>query len=277
MSISVIMSTYVREKPEYLDAALNSIWTEQSRKPDEIILVEDGPLTPDLYSIIDKWQDIISDAMIIIKNERNMGLAASLNKGIEQAHGLLIARMDSDDISCPERFMLQEKFMAEHPEVSILGGAIREFCDNGTLDNIRQYPQNIEQVMATLHKASPLAHPTVMFRRDVFDQGLRYSTRHYLCEDITLWFDAIRNKHTINNMPDIILHFRRNDSVIRRRSSEKAWSEFCAYNEGIRSVFGIMTTRYMYSAMRLAFRLMPTTVIKKIYDSKIRNLVTNAK
>ena len=175
--ISVIIATYKGEKPEYLDRALRSIWDDQKRKPDEIVLVEDGPLTTGLCSVVDAWKEILESRLVVIEKPVNQGLAAALNDAIEVAHGDLIARMDSDDISLPDRFMLQEQYMDEHPEVDILGGSIREFNDEGTLSAVQRYPATMQEVLRTMYKASPLAHPTVMYRSSFFKAGYRYSSK----------------------------------------------------------------------------------------------------
>ena len=181
--------------------------------------------------------------------------------------------MDTDDIALPDRLKLEEEYMIAHPDVEILGGALREFNDRGTLNKTRQYPQTIEDIKKSIHKASPLAHPTVMFRRSFFEKGFRYSNKYFICEDVTLWFEAISSGVIINNIPDIVLNFRRNDSVMKRRG-QQAWSEFKAYSHGIFLLDGMFTLKYIYPLMRLAFRLMPTKIIKAIYNSKLRNAVT---
>lgn len=270
MTLSVLISTYLHDNPSYLDAAIESIWDSQIRKPDQIILVEDGPLTPALKFVVDKWKQKIGDALNVICNQENKGLASAMNDAIEVATGELCARMDSDDISCPDRFLLQEKYMEEHPEVDILGGALREFSDDGTLNGVRIYPATMEDVKKRMHKLSPLGHPTVMFRKRFFDEGYRYNSRYHLCEDVTMWFDAVCAGRVINNIPDVVLNFRRNESMMNRRSREKAWSEFCAYNDGIYRLCGLFSTRYVYSIIRLAFRLMPVYFINKVY--KLPNL-----
>ena len=274
MTISVLMSTYINEQPNYLDEAMRSIWTEQKKKPDQIVLVEDGPLPTSLYGILSKWQNVIGDKLTIIENKQNKGLALSLNDGIEACKGDLIARMDTDDIALPDRLKLQEEYMNAHPDVEILGGSLREFNDQGTLNKTRQYPQTIKEIRKSIHKASPLAHPTVMFRRSFFDKGFRYSNKYFICEDVTLWFEAVSSGVVINNIPDIVLNFRRNDSVMKRRGRQKAWSEFKAYSHGIFLLDGVFTLKYIYPLMRLAFRLMPTKIIKAVYNSKLRNAVT---
>ena len=182
--------------------------------------------------------------------------------------------MDTDDIALPDRLKLQEEYMNAHPDVEILGGLLREFNDQGTLNKTRQYPQTIKEIRKSIHKASPLAHPTVMFRRSFFDKGFRYSNKYFICEDVTLWFEAVSSGVVINNIPDIVLNFRRNDSVMKRRGRQKAWSEFKAYSHGIFLLDGVFTLKYIYPLMRLAFRLMPTKIIKAVYNSKLRNAVT---
>ena len=270
--ISVIIATYKGEKPQYLDRALRSIWDDQKRKPDEIVLVEDGPLTTGLCSVVDAWKEILESRLVVIEKPVNQGLAAALNDAIEVAHGDLIARMDSDDISLPDRFMLQEQYMDEHPEVDILGGSIREFNDEGTLSAVQRYPATMQEVLRTMYKASPLAHPTVMYRSSFFKAGYRYSSKYHICEDVTMWYDAAAGGRVINSLQDVLLEFRRNPSVMQRRSREKAWSEFLAYNDGISRLYGKFSYKYIYSFMRMCFRLMPASLVSLIYDSKLRRI-----
>lgn len=270
--ISVIISTYIGEEAQYLDRALRSIWDDQRRKPDEIVLVEDGLLKKELLDVIDAWKKKLGSMFVIIEKPVNEGLAAAMNDAIEVARGDLIARMDSDDISLPDRFMLQEQYMDEHPEVDILGGSIREFNDEGTLSAVYRYPATMKEVLRTMYKVSPLAHPTVMFRSSFFKDGYRYSTKYHICEDVTMWYDAAAGGRLINNLQDVLLEFRRNPSVMQRRTREKAWSEFLAYNDGISRLYGRFSYKYIYSFMRLCLRLMPVSIVSFIYNSKLRRI-----
>jgi GT2 family glycosyltransferase len=123
MTISVLMSVYKNEKAERLSRCMRSIWDEQTLKPNQVILVEDGPLPYELHEVIGLWQEKLSDKMTVLKNQENLGLTKSLNKGIAVVNSDLIARMDTDDQSTPIRFSIQEKYMREHPEIDVLGGA----------------------------------------------------------------------------------------------------------------------------------------------------------
>lgn len=123
-----------------------------------------------------------------------------------------------------------------------------------------------------MYKASPLAHPTVMYRSSFFKAGYRYSSKYHICEDVTMWYDAAAGGRVINSLQDVLLEFRRNPSVMQRRSREKAWSEFLAYNDGISRLYGRFSYKYIYSFMRMCFRLMPASLVSLIYDSKLRRI-----
>lgn len=270
-TISVLMSVYHSEKAEYLNRSLQSVWDDQSLKPNQIVLIEDGPLGTELHKVIDNWKERLQDVFCIVTNEKNIGLTKSLNKGIQYITSELIARADSDDISMPTRFALQEKFLAEHPDVDILGGAMQEFNEENDCLNVRRYPSTHEQARKYIMKASPLAHPSVMMRKKIFDEGLRYNEEYRTSQDVALWFDALNADYHIANLDDIILHFRQNSSVFKRRGRAKAWNEFKIYIKGIYRKKGLFTFYYVYPLSRLLFRLMPARLIEFIYKSNMRN------
>ena len=140
--ISVLMSVYRGERPEYLAAALESI-VQQSEEPDEIVLVKDGPLTAELEEVIGRYEKICgtrvnggSESRIRFRTVRlpeNQGLGSALAAGMKECSGELIARMDTDDIACRDRLRLQRAYMDAHPEISAVGGDICEFMDEAEL------------------------------------------------------------------------------------------------------------------------------------------------
>lgn len=273
MSISVLMSVYKSEKSSYLDKALKSIWDDQTLKPDEIILVEDGPLGEDLNEVVDRWKERLSDRLVLLYNEVNLGLTKSLNKGIKYVRSEYIARMDSDDISDPLRFERQFNYLQEHPGIDVLGGALQEFNDENSNLNVRHYPLSPEQCREYIVKASPLAHPTVMMRRRIFDEGITYNEQYRTSQDIALWFELLSKGYSIANIPEVTILFRRDDAVFKRRNRSKAINEFKIYMSGIKRLYGVYTFAYLYPMFRLVFRLLPTFVVKWIYGSSIRKRV----
>lgn len=275
--ISVLMAVYHAVPAQYLDRSFQSIWSDQELKPDEIILVEDGPLGKELRDVVTKWEDVLGDHLRIVRNEKNIGLAKSLNRAIPQAKGKYLARMDSDDISLPCRFRKEWDFMEANPEIDILGGSLQEFDDTNPCLNIRHYPPTPRAVCKSICKGSPLGHPTVFIRRRVFDSGLRYNEQIGTSEDITLWFDAICAGFKICSIQEIVLHYRRDAGMIKRRSSIKAWNELKSYSKGIRRMDGLFTLKYIFPVARCIFRLMPQSIIRSVYDSRLRRKVLEEK
>lgn len=273
MQISVLISVYKAEKPQYLDRALKSVWDDQTHKPSEIILVADGELPSELEEIIEKWKHTLGESFIIVRNECNLGLPKSLNKGLKYVNNELIARMDSDDISHPKRFEIQRNFLIANQDIDIVGGALQEFNDKSSCLNIRYYPTNPDIVNKYICKGSPLAHPTVMMRKKIFDSGLCYNENYRTNEDIALWYDVLAKGHRISNVSDITIYFRLADNFYKRRGRQKAVDEFKIYMKGIYKLHGLFTISYVYPISRLAFRLMPKSIIKKVYNSKLREFV----
>ena len=274
MKISVLMSVYKSEKPAYLDRSLRSVWDDQTLKPDEIILVQDGPLGDELLQVIDKWQAKLREVLVLIRNEVNIGLTKSLNKGIRVAKGEYIARMDSDDISLPNRFVMQEEFLDENPSVYVVGGAIQEFNDNDGIIGERHFPKDTEEAIHYIHKASPFAHPAVMIRMALFEEGVMYNESYRTTQDLALWFDVLKSKHQVANLDVFVLQFRRDSNVYQRRKNKQdSRLELTIHLKGIKDLFGISPIKSLYPIARYCVRLLPNSIINAIYNSNIRGKV----
>ena len=281
MTISVLMSVYKSEKGPLLQRALQSVWDDQTRKPDQIVLVVDGPIPAELELIVDSLQMKVNASgtatMTVVKLPVNGGLTKALNVGLKHVTSDLVARMDSDDIAAPNRFELQERFLEEHPEIDIVGGSMQEFDDEHECLNVRHYPQTHEEACKYIVKACPLAHPAVMMRKRMFDEGLKYDERYRMSQDIKLWYDAILAGYKMANLPDVCLYFRQQGDVFRRRSRVKAWNEFKIYMNGIYRMHGLFSLAYRYPIARYIFRNLPPSMVKKIYESGMRKRVLEAK
>ena len=123
-SISVLISVYSKDTPQYLEEALQSIWSQQTLRPTQIVLIQDGPLPAPLQDVIAHWKSQLGQVLTLVSNPVNMGLTHSLNKAIKAATGNYIARMDSDDRSTPQRFEQQAAYLDNHPDIDIVGGCI---------------------------------------------------------------------------------------------------------------------------------------------------------
>lgn len=221
--VSVLMSVYIKEKPEYLKAAMDSI-LNQTRKADEILLMEDGPLTDELYEMIKGYQEKHPEIRTYIFEE-NVQLGRALAKGVELCKYDLIARMDTDDIAEPERLEKQIAYMEAHPEVHVVGGAIREFNDEGTISRVKEMPMTQEAIEDYVKLRNPLNHMTVMYRKDAILEAGNYQHFPFL-EDYSLWSRMISMGYQIRNMEDVLVNARTSMALVRRRSGWSYYKNF---------------------------------------------------
>ena len=127
VNFSVLMSIYVKENPSWFEEAIRSI-LNQTVMPNEIVIVQDGKLTEELDKICDYYVKNYNDIFRVIKLPNNQGLGKALQIGVSECRNEWIARMDTDDISLPNRFELQVNFIKKHSDIDIVGGYIDEFC-----------------------------------------------------------------------------------------------------------------------------------------------------
>ena len=160
---SVLMSVYIKEKPEYLKEAITSI-LNQTVKTNDFVIVCDGPLTEGLNKVIADFVTTYSGLFNVYRLEHNMGLAKALNNGILQCKNEIIVRMDSDDVSMPDRVEKQMKAMKEK-NADIVGSNIIEFVgDISNTGNMRVVPENNEEIIMFAKNRSPFNHPSVMYK-----------------------------------------------------------------------------------------------------------------
>ena len=151
MNYSVLMSVYIKEKPEYLTLSIESM-LHQTCPPDEFILVKDGPLSDELNQVIDSFAKN-NPIFKVISLETNQGLGLALACGINQANNELIARMDSDDYSVPDRCEKQLMAFASNKELDVVGSYEAEFI--GSIDNVvsvHKVPENHDEIVKAMRR-----------------------------------------------------------------------------------------------------------------------------
>lgn len=232
-SYSVLMSVYEKEKPCYLKASIESMLS-QTLKPDEIVLVQDGTLTPELDRVIEEYVGKYPKLFHILKNKTNLGLGKSLNKGLFICRNELVARMDTDDISLPERCEKEVNRFLENPFLSIVGCQAAEFTDNEKqVESYRMVPANYEDIMHFSRRRSPFNHPSVMYRKSkVLEIGGYGSSRRK--EDLDLFVRLLRNGNYAENLSEALLLYRKNQENSGRR---KAWNNGRDYIQVVYSFY----------------------------------------
>lgn len=216
--ISVIMPVYNAGK--FLAAAIESV-LKQNYTDFEFIILDDAS-TDNSLEIISK---VCDPRIVLIANEENLGVARSLNKGIELARGRYIARMDADDISMPNRLARQVRFMQDHPEIGISGGWVQMF-GNGP-PSIARVPSDPEEIAAYMLFETPMWHVTVIMRRDlIIRHKLRYNPKFSRSEDYDLWTRAIVH-FPLANLNEILVRVREHGGSATRAN----WDEMTKQTE----------------------------------------------
>ena len=232
---SVLMSLYKDEKVEYLIEAINSM-INQTVKPDEIVVVFDGPLNDELYSTMSKFVDKYPKLFHIVENKKNLGLGVSLNKGLKECKNNLVARMDTDDISKSDRCEKQLKKFEENPELTIVGAHIDEFI--GIKDNVvssRKVPLLPDEIYEYAKRRSAFNHPVVMYKRDDILKENGYSDLRRN-QDVELFGRLMFKGYKAENIDESLLYFRSNEDLAKRR---KSWVNTYSYINTIKKFWKI--------------------------------------
>jgi len=270
IKFSVLMSVYKNEKAEFLKEALKSIYDNQILKPNEIILVQDGPLTEELYKKIDEYVTKYSGVLRVVPLEKNVGLGNALNVGLEACSNELVARMDTDDISLPERFKVQVDYMKDNPDVDVLGSSLLEF--ENTPDNIiaeKKAPvRNIEDYIKF---RNPMNHPTVIFRRSKVLSAGNYKEIN-LFEDYYLWARMFTKGYKLANIESPLLYFRTSLDTYKRRGGMKYVEAECNLQNEFLNIRLISHFEYFRNIiLRNLGRLVPNFVRKELYKKILRS------
>ncbi|MEG1009485.1 MAG: glycosyltransferase [Clostridia bacterium] len=268
-NFSVLLSVYKNEKPNYLIECFKSIYENQELKPDEIVLVQDGPLTDELYEVIKNLKSQLKNILKIVPIEKNVRLGNALRIGIENCSNEIIARMDTDDIAFPNRFKKQIKFLEENPEVDVLGSYMNEFIDNITnVVAIKTAP--LKDFKNYMKMRDPVNHPSVVFKKSkVLDAG-NYIEILYN-EDSYLWGRMLANKCQFANLDEPLIYFRVNDDTYKRRGGfQYVKAEIQLQKEFLR--LGIINKFEFLRNITLKniVRIIPNELRKKIYLKLLR-------
>lgn len=262
---SVLMSVYFKEKPEYLQQSIESI-LNQTAPTDDFVLVCDGPLTPELDSVIVQYS-----TLHVVRLKKNGGLGKALNEGMKHCRHDLIARMDSDDISRPDRCERELKVFADHPEVDIVSGTIEEFSttpDEAYSKRVLQ--ETSEEIVEFAKKRNPFNHPVVMCRKSAVEAAGGYKD-FYLLEDYFLWIRMILRGSKGYNIQEPILWMRAGSDLYKRRGGwEYVSSEKKLFSYMLSKGF-ISKGEYISAVIsRAAGAMIPNSVRRFLYKRILR-------
>ena len=208
--ISVVMSCYNAEQT--VQKAIESI-LNQSFKEFEFIVIDDASSDQTL-EILQQYQKQ-DERITLLTNEFNQGLSYSLNRGIKHARAELIARMDADDISYPNRLQLQYDYMSAHIEVDILGTAVRYVAESRQPVKTMRLPINDQDIKRRVFKKTLVFHPTVMIKKEVYEQHGYYDPDLRWAEDADLWY-RLYDKVVFHNLSEVLLDYTIKSKISRK-------------------------------------------------------------
>ncbi|WP_027390041.1 glycosyltransferase [Chrysiogenes arsenatis] len=266
MKFSVLLSIYHKEAPDFFNRAMRSIWDEQSVKPNEIVLVQDGPLTQDLYDAINTWKEKLGGVLKCVPLQENVGLGDALNIGIKNCSFDLIARMDTDDISMPDRFQKQLEVF-EKMDIDVCSSWVSEFSTNElAVDSVRKVPELHSDIVVFAKSRCPLNHPAVMYRKSIIEQAGSYKKMMWF-EDYYLWARCIMIDAKLYNIQEPLVHMRAGLGQLERRSGlEYAIAELIFLWE-LRNMGYLSNILFLRGAiLRFVSRILPKVLVRKIYN-----------
>lgn len=264
MNFSVLMSVYKNDKLEFVKTALESI-VNQTRKPNEIVLVVDGPVDTKLVQWLQNYEKQNKTFQLIVLEE-NLGLGNALEIGLNRCSYDLVARMDADDISVENRFEKQVSEFEKDENLSIVGGQIEEFM--GTTNHIigvRKVPLQDEEIKEYMKARCPFNHMTVMFRKKEVQKVGGYMEWHFN-EDYYLWLRMYLANCHFKNLENTLVCVRVGDEMYQRRGG-------FAYFKSEAGIQKYMLAHNLINLPQYMFNVLLRFILQVLMPNKVRAFV----
>lgn len=268
--ISVLMSVYFKEKPEYIRECFESL-LRQTLQANEWVVVEDGKLTDEIYAVLEEYTEKYPGLIKRIALPENRGLGLALREGVPQCKNAIIARMDTDDIARKDRFEKQYQQFINDPELDICGSCIKEF--EGTINNVvsrRTVPLTDAEIKEYQKKRDAFNHMTVMYRKDAVLRAGNYQSC-LLMEDTLLWVHMIQSGAKCMNLPECLVYARVGKDMYERRGGLDYYRKYRTGRKKILETGYISKGQYVQTLMaQFIVCIVPNSVRKRIFHSVLR-------
>ncbi len=260
-TVSGLMAVYHRDDPRHLKLAVESL-LKQTRPLDQLVIVIDGPIGADLDAVL----PIDLPYVQVLRLARNQGLAYALNVGLDACTGEWIMRMDSDDISLPDRLEIQLIRSQEEPHADIITTWCEEFFESTDQTRIKSSPVTHDALMQALRWRNILVHPTVLIRAQILRDVGGYRTDYALLEDYDLFVRLALAKAKFAVIPKVLLRFRTSSALVSRRGGLKYCFNEMRFRRQCWSQGFLTTRQYVVSSFAyLIFRLAGTGLRGLLY------------
>ncbi|WP_417796279.1 glycosyltransferase [Terasakiella pusilla] len=265
---SVLMSVYKNDIPEDFLLAVKSV-QEQTRKPSQLVLVVDGPISPALKDAVKSVRSTDVTNVTVEWLPHNMGLAAALNIGLKLCQYDLVARMDSDDYSVPDRFEYQVNLMRARPDVGLTYGWAKEFYKTPEeCVRIKKSPASMEGVRKSLQYRNVLCHPSVMFRKKEVLKIGGYCETVGLVEDWDLYLRLLQNGVVFLGLERTLLCIRVSEQQVLRRGGWAYVKNELRFRYAHFKAGNIAPGPFALTILpTIIFRLVPPSLKKNLYNA----------
>lgn len=269
---SVLMSLYYQEDPKWFSESMDSM-LNQSIEPDQLVLVIDGPIGEELEEKVTFYEKSYKDIMNVLRLEKNIGLGKALDKGLKICKNELVARMDTDDISLPNRCEKQLYRFNQNKDLALIGTNIDEFFNEpGNIVSSRIVPNKHEEIASFIKRRSPFNHPTVMFKKSVVESVGGYGKLRRK-QDLDLFSRIVNSGFQTENINESLLLFRSNENNFKRR---KSWSYVKSYIYAQYTIFRrghCSIVDFLYVVIgQVTLYILPMPVLKKVSNTFLRTV-----
>ena len=267
---SVLMSLYIKEKAEYFEECMQSIFA-QTLLPGEIVIVFDGPISDDLKRVVERYKEENPEIIKVIEIKENKGLGLALAEGVINCSFEFIARMDTDDIAREDRFEKQLNMFLKDENLDICGSHILEFEGNKEqVLSTRKVPITHEEIAEYQKQRSAFNHMTVMYKKSSVLQAGNYE-HCPLMEDDLLWVRMLLTDARCMNIDDYLVYARTGSAMIARRGG---WKYFKKYRSGRKKIYntGYIGIWDYYKTIFIQFivSLSPKIIRRYIFENLLR-------
>jgi glycosyltransferase involved in cell wall biosynthesis len=270
---SVLMAVYRNDDVEHFLEAVRSVMA-QTVLPNEVIIVIDGHVPEALQSRIDKLKSDYPGLFTIVPLTQNSGLAAALNVGLAACRNELVVRHDADDVSEPDRFEKQLRFLNNHPDVALISSWYDQYDLNmKDKKSVRPVPEVNADIVRFARHRTPINHACAVFRKSAVLAAGGYPRINGLCEDWWLALRLIKAGKPIYNLQESLVRVRGGDDFYIRRSGfnylrQEVENLFAMRREGLMRARDIWTNLLI----RIPSRLVPSRFLELFYQYGIRKL-----
>lgn len=261
---SLLLPVYAGDDPEFLRLAFESSVDQQTLRPAEAVIVQDGPVPPELAAELDRIEQQSPVPVVRVTLPENRGLTEALNRGLDACTRAVVARMDADDVSAPERFERQWALMADGYD--LVGTGMAEFeTDPAFPVSVRTPPVGAERIRDHARTHNPFNHPTMMYRVAALDRVGRYQPFGKM-EDYWLGVRMIDAGARVENIPEPLVSYRVGAGAFARRGGwTEARTEWRLQGE-LRRMGFITGGQYLRNVvMKGAYRLLPAGVKRVLF------------